>query len=64
VSPGEKIKPRERDAILQSLGAGIVPRVGQQHIQVGRARELAALVEDIDRIAEGWRSAWSRRTRT
>jgi hypothetical protein len=53
VSPGEKIRPRERDAILHSLGAGIVPRIGQQHIQVGRARELAALVEDIDRIAEG-----------
>lgn len=53
MSPGEKIRPRERDAILHSLGAGIVPRVGQQHIQVGRARELAALVEDIDRIAEG-----------
>jgi hypothetical protein len=53
VSPGEKIRPRERDAILQSLGAGIVPRVGQHHIQVGRARELEALVEDIDRIAEG-----------
>jgi len=53
VSPGEKIRPRERDAILNSLGAGIVPRVGQQHIQVGRAKELAALVEDIDRIAEG-----------
>jgi hypothetical protein len=52
VSSGEKIRPRERDAILHSLGAGIVPRVGQQHIQVGRARELAALVEDIDRIAE------------
>jgi hypothetical protein len=53
VSPGAKIRPRERDAILHSLGAGIVPRIGQQHIQVGRARELAALVEDIDRIAEG-----------
>ncbi len=53
MSPGEKIRPRERDAILHSLGAGVVPRIGQQHIQVGRARELAALVEDIDRIAEG-----------
>jgi hypothetical protein len=53
VSQGEKIRPRERDAILHSLGAGIVPRIGQQHIQVGRARELAALVEDIDRIADG-----------
>jgi hypothetical protein len=53
VSPVEKIRPRERDAILQSLGAGVVPRIGQQHIQVGRVRELGALVEDIDRIAEG-----------
>ena len=53
MSPGGKIRPRERDAILQSLGAGIVPRVGQQHIQVGRAREVTALVEDIDRIADG-----------
>ncbi len=53
MTPGGKIRPRERDAILQSLGAGIVPRVGQQHIQVGRAREVTALVEDIDRIADG-----------
>lgn len=52
MSPSEKIRPRERDAILQSLGAGIVPRVGQQHIQVGRANEVQALVTDIDRIAE------------
>jgi len=53
VSPEAKIRPRERDTILQSLGAGIVPRVGQQHIQVGRANEVSALVEDIDRIADG-----------
>ena len=30
-----------------------MPRVGQQHIQVGRANEIAALVTDIDRIADG-----------
>lgn len=53
MSPAQKIRPREREAILQSLGAGVVPRIGQQHIQVGRVRELGALVEDIDRIAEG-----------
>jgi len=47
------IRPRERDAILQSLRAGVVPRVGQQHIQVGRAAEIKALVADIDRIADG-----------
>ena len=48
-----RIRPRERDALLQSLRAGVVPRVGQHHIQVGRANEVAALVADIDRIADG-----------
>ncbi|MDE0805503.1 MAG: DUF2791 family P-loop domain-containing protein, partial [Acidimicrobiales bacterium] len=47
------IRPRERDAILQSLRAGVVPRVGQQHIQVGRANEVTALVDDIERIVDG-----------
>ena len=49
----ERIRPRDRDAILQSLRAGVVPRVGQQHIQVGRANEVNALVADIDCIADG-----------
>lgn len=47
------IRPRERDAIVQALRAGVVPRVGQQHIQVGRAEEVRALVSDIKRIADG-----------
>lgn len=47
------IKPRERDTIVQALAAGVVPRIGLQHIQVGRAREVGALVKDIDRIVEG-----------
>jgi hypothetical protein len=37
------IRPRERDAIIQSLRAGVVPRTGQQHIQVGRVEEVKAL---------------------
>lgn len=48
-----RIRPKDRDAILQSLRAGVVPRTGQQHIQVGRASEVKALLEDIDRIADG-----------
>jgi len=47
------ITERDRDAILQSLQAGVVPRSGQQHIQVGRAGELEALVKDIDRTTAG-----------
>lgn len=47
------IRPRERDAIIQSLRAGVVPRTGQQHIQVGRVEEVKALIVDLDRIADG-----------
>lgn len=47
------IKRRERDAILQSLQAGLVPRQGLHHIQVGRKREVEALLADIERIAAG-----------
>ena len=49
----ERIRPRDRDAIIQSLRAGVVPRVGQQHIQVGRANEVRALLSDIERISDG-----------
>lgn len=47
------IRPRERDAVLQSLRAGVVPRFGQHLIQVGRASELEALIADIERITRG-----------
>lgn len=47
------IRPKERDAVLQSLRAGVVPRIGQHLIQVGRAQEISTLAGDIDRLAEG-----------
>ncbi len=47
------IRPRDRDAIIASLRAGVVPRVGQHHIQVGRADEVGSLLRDIERIADG-----------
>lgn len=47
------IRPRERDAIIQALSAGVVPRAGLKHIQVGRLRELQALIKDLDRIVDG-----------
>ncbi|MGY4219384.1 hypothetical protein ACVMFB_005883 [Bradyrhizobium sp. USDA 4522] len=47
------IKPKERDTIIQALSAGVVPRVGLAHIQVGRAAEIGALLRDVDRIADG-----------
>lgn len=48
-----RIRPRDRDAIVASLRAGMVPRSGQQHIQVGRADEVRAAARDVDRIADG-----------
>lgn len=47
------IRPKDRDAVIQSLRAGVVPRSGQYLIQVGRTREIETLVSDIDRIADG-----------
>jgi hypothetical protein len=47
------IKPRERDAILQSLRAGVVPRIGLRHLQVGRKDEVAAVLDDLGRIERG-----------
>jgi len=48
-----RIKAKEKDAILQSLRAGVVPSIGLQHIQVGRNEEIKALIKDIDRINSG-----------
>lgn len=48
-----RIRPRERDTIVASLRAGMVPRVGQQHIQVGRAAEVRAAIRDIDHLTDG-----------
>jgi hypothetical protein len=47
------IRAKDRDAVIQSLRAGVVPRAGQHLIQVGRGREVETLVGDIDRIAGG-----------
>jgi hypothetical protein len=48
-----EIKRRERDAVLQSLQAGLVPRLGLHLIQVGRKQEVAALLADLDRVEQG-----------
>lgn len=46
------IKPRERTAIIQSLNAGVVPRIGLHHIQVGRTDEIQAVLSDIAKIKD------------
>lgn len=47
------IRTKDRDALIQSLRAGVVPRVGQHLIQVGRVGELDALLKDVDSLADG-----------
>lgn len=53
VNKKPKLRPRERDAIIQSLRAGVTPKTGLQHIQVGRVKEVEALLKDIERIVDG-----------
>ena len=45
------LRPRERDALIQSLRAGVTPLLGAKHIQVGRDAEVAAMETSLDRIA-------------
>lgn len=47
------IRAKDRDALLQSLRAGVAPRTGQHLVQVGRAREVESLIADIGRLGEG-----------
>lgn len=47
-----EIRPKDRDAVIQSLRAGVVPRTGQHLIQVGRVKEIEALLKDIERIVD------------
>ena len=47
------IKSKERETIIQSLRSGVVPKIGLQHIQVGRNNELKSFIKDIDIISDG-----------
>ena len=47
------IRQKDRDLIVQALRAGVVPRTGQQYIQVSRAREVEVMLKDIERIGQG-----------
>ena len=48
-----KIRTKERIAIIESLNAGIVPRIGLQHIQVGRKDEISEIIKDYSLISDG-----------
>ncbi|MGN7356459.1 ATP-binding protein [Paenibacillus sp. SAF-054] len=48
-----KIPKRLTTALVNSLTAGVVPRIGLEHIAVGRKPEVEAILRDMDNIAEG-----------
>jgi hypothetical protein len=48
-----RVTERDKNAILSSLGAGVVPRVGLAHVQVGRKAEVAAMLADLEKIEVG-----------
>lgn len=49
-----KISPRHSSAILQAFSNGVTPRIGLEHVVVGRRAEIEALLDDLDyRVAQG-----------
>ena len=46
------IKAKDRETVIQSLKSGVVPRVGLQHIQVGRSEEHKSFISYDNAIAE------------
>lgn len=48
-----KISKKVSTALINSLGAGVVPRIGVEHIAVGREKELQSLSQNLNDIAEG-----------
>src|SRR4028119_372597 len=49
----QKIPKRVSTALINALAAGVVPRVGLEHIAVGREKEITALAQDLANIGEG-----------
>ena len=48
-----KIPRRCSTAILNSLGAGVVPHIGLEYIAVGRKKEVETILHDLESIESG-----------
>ena len=51
--PPNKIPKRISTALINSLSAGVTPRIGLEYITVGRKREIETLLSDLSNITEG-----------
>jgi hypothetical protein len=49
----ENIKPKEATSIINSLLGGVVPKIGVQHITVGRSDEITAFVTALEDVKNG-----------
>jgi hypothetical protein len=49
----DNIKPKEATSIINSLIGGVVPKIGVQHITVGRSEEIDAFVKALDDVKNG-----------
>lgn len=48
-----QVPARIANILINALKSGVVPRVGLEYITVGRAREIEAILRDIEMIGEG-----------
>lgn len=48
-----KIPKRVLGTLLNSVGAGVVPRFGLEYMAIGRAEEIKAIAGDLDFVLEG-----------
>ncbi|HZV69625.1 MAG TPA: ATP-binding protein [Saprospiraceae bacterium] len=49
----ENIKPKEATSIINSLIGGVVPKIGVQHIAVGRSAEINAFISALEDVKNG-----------
>jgi hypothetical protein len=47
------LKPKEATAIINSLIGGVVPKIGVQHITVGRSAEVDAFIQALEDVKQG-----------
>ncbi|MEJ6981725.1 ATP-binding protein [Pedobacter sp. P351] len=49
----DNIKPKEATSIINSLIGGVVPKIGVQHITVGRSEEIDAFIKALEDVKNG-----------
>lgn len=49
----DNIKPKEATSIVNSLVGGVVPKIGVQHITVGRTEEIEAFITALNDVKNG-----------